>query len=122
MQNAEYSCIIYVNVKDFAEKNGWKVEELSSEEGEAGGYSQVEFKIKGDNVYSKLKYESGSHRVQRVPVTESNGRIQTSTATVLVMPEVDDIDIEMAYLCVQTFLESPFDDIERRVRRIEKIS
>ena len=79
----------------YAENNGWKVEELSAEEGEAGGYSQVEFKIKGDNVYSKLKYESGSHRVQRVPVTESNGRIQTSTATVLVMPEVDDIDIEI---------------------------
>ena len=79
----------------YSEKNGWKVEELSAEEGEAGGYSQVEFKIKGDNVYSKLKYESGSHRVQRVPTTESNGRIQTSTATVLVMPEVDDIDIEI---------------------------
>ena len=79
----------------YAEKNGWKVEELNAEEGAAGGYSQVEFKIKGDNVYSKLKYESGSHRVQRVPVTESNGRIQTSTATVLVMPEVDDIDIEI---------------------------
>ena len=79
----------------YAENNGWKVEELNAEEGTAGGYSQVEFKIKGDNVYSKLKYESGSHRVQRVPVTESNGRIQTSTATVLVMPEVDDIDIEI---------------------------
>ncbi len=79
----------------YAEKNGWKVEELNAIEGEAGGYSQVEFKIKGDNVYSKLKYESGSHRVQRVPTTESNGRIQTSTATVLVMPEVDDIDIEI---------------------------
>ena len=79
----------------YAEKNGWKVEELNAEEGTAGGYSQVEFKIKGDNVYSKLKYESGSHRVQRVPVTESNGRIQTSTATVLVMPEADDIDIDI---------------------------
>lgn len=79
----------------YAEGEGWKVEELNAEYGEAGGFSQVEFKIKGDNVYSKLKYESGSHRVQRVPVTESNGRIQTSTATVLVMPEVDDIDIEI---------------------------
>ena len=79
----------------YAEKEGWKVEEINAEFGEAGGYSQVEFKIKGDNVYSKLKYESGSHRVQRVPVTEANGRIQTSTATVLVMPEVDDIDIEI---------------------------
>ena len=79
----------------YAESQGWKIEELASEPGEAGGYSQVEFKIKGDNVYSKLKYESGSHRVQRVPETESQGRIQTSTATVLVMPEVDDIDIEI---------------------------
>ena len=92
----------------YAEKNGWKVEELNAEEGEAGGYSQVEFKIKGDNVYSKLKYESGSHRVQRVPVTESNGRIQTSTATVLVMPEVDDIDIEIkdSDLRIDTFCAS----------------
>lgn len=79
----------------YAESNGWKIEEINAEECQAGGYSQVEFKIKGDNVYSKLKYESGSHRVQRVPVTESQGRIQTSTATVLVMPEVDDIDIEI---------------------------
>ena len=79
----------------YAAKEGWKVEELSAELGEAGGYSQVEYKVKGDNVYSKLKYESGSHRVQRVPQTESQGRIQTSTATVLVMPEVDDIDIEI---------------------------
>ncbi len=79
----------------YAESQGWKVEEINAIEGTAGGYSQVEFRIKGDNVYSKLKYESGSHRVQRVPETESQGRIQTSTATVLVMPEVEDIDIEI---------------------------
>ncbi len=80
----------------YAEKNGWKVEELNAEEGTAGGYSQVEFIIKGDNAYSLFKYESGSHRVQRVPVTEANGRLQTSTATVLALPEVtDDIDIEL---------------------------
>ena len=79
----------------YAESQGWKVEEINTEEGAAGGYAQVEFRIKGDNVYSKMKYESGSHRVQRVPTTESNGRIQTSTATVLVMPEVEDIDIEI---------------------------
>jgi len=92
----------------YAEKEGWKVEEINAEEGEAGGYSQVEFKIKGDNVYSKLKYESGSHRVQRVPVTEANGRIQTSTATVLVMPEVEDIDIEVkdSDLRIDTFCAS----------------
>ena len=65
-------------------------------EGTAGGYSQIEFIIKGTNAYSLLKYESGSHRVQRVPVTEANGRLQTSTATVLVMPEADeDIEIEI---------------------------
>ena len=79
----------------YADKLGWKYEILDSEAGTAGGYSQIEVKIKGEKVYSKLKYESGSHRVQRIPVTESNGRIQTSTATVLIMPEVEDVDIEI---------------------------
>ena len=79
----------------YADKVGWKIEVINSEAGTAGGYSQIEVKIKGENVYSKLKYESGSHRVQRVPVTESNGRIQISTATVLIMPEVEDVDIEI---------------------------
>jgi peptide chain release factor 1 len=79
----------------YADKNGWKLEVINAEPGTAGGYSQIEAKIKGENVYSKLKYESGSHRVQRIPVTESNGRIQTSTATVLIMPEVEDVDIEI---------------------------
>lgn len=79
----------------YADKQGWKIDIINAEVGSAGGYSQIEAKIKGENVYSKLKYESGSHRVQRVPVTESNGRIQTSTATVLIMPEVEDVDIEI---------------------------
>lgn len=79
----------------YADKVGWKIEVINSEPGTAGGFSQIEAKIKGENVYSKLKYESGSHRVQRVPVTESNGRIQTSTATVLIMPEVEDVDIDI---------------------------
>ena len=79
----------------YADKQGWKIDVINSEPGAAGGYSQIEAKIKGENVYSKLKYESGSHRVQRVPITESNGRIQTSTATVLIMPEVEDVDIEI---------------------------
>lgn len=86
---------LYRMYQYYAESQGWKVEEINAEEGAAGGYAQVEFRIKGDNVYSKMKYESGSHRVQRVPETESNGRIQTSTATVLVMPEVEDIDIDI---------------------------
>ena len=79
----------------YAEKQGWKTEVLDSEDCAAGGFSQIEFMIKGDNVYSKLKYESGAHRVQRVPVTEANGRIQTSTATVLVMPEAEELDFEL---------------------------
>ena len=79
----------------YADKNGWKLEIINEEAGTAGGYSQVEARIKGENVYSKLKYESGSHRVQRIPVTESNGRIQTSTATVLIMPEVEDVNIDI---------------------------
>ena len=62
---------------------------------EAGGYSLVSFMIKGDNVYSRLKFESGAHRVQRVPKTEASGRIHTSTATVLVMPEMEEIDVEL---------------------------
>ncbi len=79
----------------YCESNGWKLEIIDYTEGVAGGFAQIEFMIKGDNVYSKLKYENGSHRVQRVPVTEANGRIQTSTATVLVMPEVEDVSIEI---------------------------
>ena len=79
----------------YAENQGFKVELLDSTPGSSGGYSEISFMIKGDSVYSKLKYESGAHRVQRVPQTESQGRVHTSTATVLVMPEVDDIDFEL---------------------------
>ena len=79
----------------YAIKNGFQVEILNALDGASGGYTLIEFMIKGKNVYSKLKYESGSHRVQRVPVTEANGRIQTSTATVLVMPEADELDIDI---------------------------
>jgi peptide chain release factor 1 len=79
----------------YAEKVGWKIEPIEEEYSEGGGYSLVSFMIKGDNVYSKMKYESGAHRVQRVPVTETQGRIHTSTATVLVMPEAEDLDFEL---------------------------
>jgi len=79
----------------YAEKQGWKCEVIDSEPGSAGGFSQIELKIKGKDVYSKLKYESGAHRVQRIPVTDANGRIQTSTATVLVMPEADEVDVQI---------------------------
>lgn len=79
----------------YAEKNGWKIDIDHQIEGTSGGFSQVECTIKGENVYSKLKYESGAHRVQRIPSTETQGRVHTSTATVLVMPEIEDIDIEI---------------------------
>ena len=79
----------------YAEKNGWKIEVMHAIEGTSGGFSSLECMIKGNNVYSKLKYESGSHRVQRVPETESQGRVHTSTATVVVMPEIEDVNIEI---------------------------
>ncbi len=80
----------------YAEKKGFSYQVYNSVDGTAGGFSQIEFIIKGNGAYSLLKYESGSHRVQRVPTTESNGRLQTSTATVLVMPEADeDVEIEI---------------------------
>jgi len=79
----------------YAEKENWKIEMINSISSEAGGFSNIEFMVKGDNVYSKLKYESGAHRVQRVPVTETQGRVHTSTATVLVMPEVEELDVEI---------------------------
>ncbi len=79
----------------YAEHKNWKIELVSSVDNEAGGLSQVEFTVSGDSVYSLLKYESGAHRVQRVPQTESQGRVHTSTATVLVLPEVEDVEVEM---------------------------
>ncbi len=79
----------------YAERQNWRIEMLDENPSESGGFSFVSFSIKGQNVYSKLKFESGAHRVQRVPKTEANGRIHTSTATVLVMPEADEIDIEI---------------------------
>lgn len=79
----------------YADKKGWQTQILSKTECEAGGYSEIIISIKGDAVYSQLKYESGVHRVQRVPQTESQGRVHTSTATVAVMPEVDDVEIEI---------------------------
>lgn len=86
---------LYRMYTKYAEKIGFKVEVLNSEDSEAGGFSQIEFMVKGDNVYSKLKYESGAHRVQRVPETETSGRVHTSTATVLVMPEAEEVDFEL---------------------------
>ena len=86
---------LYRMYTKYAEKVGWKIDALSEEHNDAGGFPLVEFMVKGENVYSKLKYESGAHRVQRVPVTETQGRVHTSTATVLVMPEAEEVDLEI---------------------------
>ena len=79
----------------YASREGWQIEITNSVEGTQGGFTNIEFMVKGESVYSKLKYESGAHRVQRVPATESQGRVHTSTATVLVMPEADDFDFQL---------------------------
>lgn len=89
----------------YAESQGWKIKLMDASESEAGGFSQISFMVKGERVYSKLKFESGAHRVQRVPKTEASGRIHTSTATVLVMPEAEEVDIVVnpADLQIDTF-------------------
>lgn len=79
----------------YAERQGWKIEMLSSNPTDIGGYKEVIFAIEGKGAYSKLKYESGAHRVQRVPDTEASGRIHTSTATVAVMPEAEDVEVDI---------------------------
>lgn len=79
----------------YAEKNRWNVDILNTHENEVGGFKEISFSIEGKNVYGKLKYESGVHRVQRIPTTESSGRIHTSTVTVAVLPEAEEVDVEI---------------------------
>lgn len=92
----------------YAARQGWKIDVLSANPTELGGYREISFGVEGEGVYAKMKYESGVHRVQRVPETESQGRIQTSTVTVAVLPEVEDVDVNInpADLTVQTFRSS----------------
>ena len=92
----------------YAEAQGWKVDVMNSNETELGGYKEISFMITGDGAYSKLKYESGVHRVQRVPETETQGRVHTSTATVAVLPEAEDVEIEInpADLQIDTYRAS----------------
>jgi peptide chain release factor 1 len=79
----------------YADTQKWKYEEIDSSESETGGFKEVSFRIRGKKVFSKMKFESGVHRVQRVPATETQGRIHTSTATVAVLPEVDEVEVEL---------------------------
>ncbi len=86
---------LYKMYERFASSEGWKTETLDVSASENGGYKEIQFKVKGDHVYSLMKFESGVHRVQRVPKTESQGRIHTSTATVAVLPEADEVEVEI---------------------------
>jgi peptide chain release factor 1 len=93
----------------YAERMGWSIEIISAREGEHGGYREIVSRVSGSNIYGKLKFESGAHRVQRVPATESQGRIHTSACTVAVLPvpdEVEEVDISAADLRVDTFRAS----------------
>ncbi|GKW48340.1 peptide chain release factor 1 [Halomonas sp. NCCP-2165] len=93
----------------YAEKHGWKVEVISASHGEQGGYKELISRVKGEGVYARLKFESGAHRVQRVPATESQGRIHTSACTVAVMPEADavgDVEINSGDLRIDTYRSS----------------
>ena len=92
---ALFSGVLFRMYSRYAERNRWKVEVMSSNEIGIGGFKEVIFMIKGKGAYSRLKYESGVHRVQRVPETEASGRIHTSTSTVAVLPEAEDVDIEI---------------------------
>jgi peptide chain release factor 1 len=86
---------LYRMLNRYAERRGFKAETLSTSENEAGGFKEIVFAVKGDGAYSVFKFEGGTHRVQRVPETESQGRIHTSTATVAVMPEVEEVEVEI---------------------------
>lgn len=92
---ALFAGVLYRQYLRYAERQGWKVDVMNTNEIGIGGYKEVIFMINGKGAYSRLKYESGVHRVQRVPETESSGRIHTSTATVAVLPEVDDVEVEI---------------------------
>ena len=93
-----FAADLYRMYTKYAETKGWKIQVMNVDYSESGGMSQVEFMVSGESVYSHMKYESGAHRVQRVPATESQGRIHTSTATVLVMPEEEDVDVEVSMM------------------------
>jgi len=100
---------LYRMYSRYCEKQGWRIEVMNTNESEQGGYKEVIFKVLGDGVYGKMKFESGGHRVQRVPETESQGRVHTSACTVVVMPEIPDadaIEINKADLKVDTFRAS----------------
>jgi peptide chain release factor 1 len=94
-ESALFAADLYRMYTRYAEDQGWKVENLDSSHSDLGGYKEVVFQVNGTDVYKRLKYESGVHRVQRVPATEAQGRIHTSTCTVAVLPEAEEVDVEL---------------------------
>lgn len=94
-ESALFAADLFRMYSRFAENNGWKLEMLDSNQNELGGFKEIVFGIKGKNVFGNLKFEGGTHRVQRVPETEKQGRVHTSAATVAVMPEAEEIDVEI---------------------------
>ncbi len=94
-ESALFAAALYRMYTRYAETRGWKVEDLDSSSSDLGGYKDVVFQLNGTDVYKRLKYESGVHRVQRVPATEAQGRIHTSTCTVAVLPEAEEVDVQL---------------------------
>ena len=105
---ALFAAVLFEMYQRYAQKQGWRFEILDSNENGLGGYKEASAKITGNNVFAKLKFESGAHRVQRVPITESQGRIHTSAATVAVLPEIEEVDmyINPADLKIDVYLAS----------------
>ena len=94
-ESALFSAVLFRMYSMYAEKKGYKIEVINANETEIGGYKEISFMIEGEGAYSRFKYESGVHRVQRVPETESQGRVHTSTTTVAVLPEAEDVELEI---------------------------
>src|SRR5205085_6232413 len=94
-ESALFSADLYRMYTRYAERRGWKFEDVDSSSSDLGGFKEIIFEITGTDVYKRLKYESGVHRVQRVPATEAQGRIHTSTCTVAVLPEAEEVDVEL---------------------------
>lgn len=107
-ESALFSAVLFRMYSMYSEKHGYKVEVINANETELGGYKEISFMIEGEGAYSRFKYESGVHRVQRVPETESQGRVHTSTTTVAVLPEAEDVELEIdpSDLKIDTFRSS----------------
>ena len=107
-ESALFSAVLFRMYSMYSERRGYKIEVINANETELGGYKEISFMINGEGAYSRFKYESGVHRVQRVPETESQGRVHTSTTTVAVLPEAEDVELEInpSDLKIDTFRSS----------------